>query len=131
MRRGRIELAGVGVVQPADVARKLDAGRLHAQADAEIRNFLLARVADGVQHALDAALAEAARHQDAVVVFELRLVIAIAVFASKPFGFDPVQVQLQVVRQRAVHQRFFQRLVGIFVLDILADDADVTSSFGL
>src|SRR5205807_5020064 len=77
VRSGLIELAGVGLIQATDVARVFDAGGLHAQADAEIRNFFLTRVANAVQHALNAALAEAARYQDAVKAFELHLVIAI------------------------------------------------------
>ena len=74
MRRGRIKLAGVGMLQSGNVARKLDASGLHAQTDAEIGNLLFARIADGRQHAFDAALAEAAGHQDAVEAFELRFV---------------------------------------------------------
>ena len=72
--RGGVELAGVGVFQPADIARELDAGRLHAEADAEVRHLLFARVADGVEHAFDAALAEAAGDEDAVEAFKLRFV---------------------------------------------------------
>ena len=75
-----------------------------------------------LQHAFDAALAEAAGHENAVEVFELRFVRCGLGFEA--FGFDPGHVQLQVVGQRAVDQRFFQRLVGVFVLDVLADDAD-------
>ena len=67
VRRGRIELGGVGVFEAAHVARELDHHRLHAQADAEVRHLVLAREADGVDHALDAALAESARDQNAVV----------------------------------------------------------------
>ena len=37
------------------------------EADAEVGHLALARVADGLHHALHAALAEAARHEDAVV----------------------------------------------------------------
>jgi len=43
---------------PHHVARKLDASSLHAEADSKIRHLLFARIADGVQHALDAALAK-------------------------------------------------------------------------
>ena len=63
MRSGRIEFAGIGVRQPADIARKLNAGRLHAKANAEVRNLVLARVTDGLEHAFDAALAEAAGNE--------------------------------------------------------------------
>ena len=36
VRGGGIELAGVGVFEAADVAGELDAGGLHAEADAEV-----------------------------------------------------------------------------------------------
>ena len=68
---GGVELAGVGVLEPADVAGVLDAGGLHAEADAEVGDVVLAGVADGVEHAFDAALAEAAGDEDAVEAFEL------------------------------------------------------------
>ena len=125
MLRGGIELAGVRVLEAADVARKLDARGLHAEADAEVGHLFLARVADGVQHAFDAALAEAAGNENAVESFELRFVAAVVGrFRLQPFGFDPGNVELQVLRDRAVGQRFFERLVAIFVLHILADDGD-------
>ena len=122
VRSGRIEFAGVRLLQAADVARVFDARRLHAQADAEIRNLLLAGVLNSFQHAFDAALAESAGNQDAVHVFQLRLHGLVA--GLETLGFDPVHVELEVVGERAMHQRFLQRLVGIFVLDILADDAN-------
>src|SRR3954452_17030632 len=72
VRGGLVELAGIRAFEHAHVSRKLDARRLHAEADPEVRNLLFARVADRVQHAFDAALAEAAGDEDAVIIFELR-----------------------------------------------------------
>src|SRR6185312_8630194 len=66
VRRGRVELTGVRLRQAADVARVLDAGGLHAEADTEVGHLLFARIADGVGHAFNAALAEAARDEGAV-----------------------------------------------------------------
>src|SRR5262245_11686413 len=43
-----VELARVGALHLADVARELHHRELHPQADAEERDLLLARVADGV-----------------------------------------------------------------------------------
>jgi hypothetical protein len=63
---GRVKLAGIGVLETADVARKLDAGGLHSQTNSKVGNLFFAGVADGVQHALNAALAEAAGNQNAV-----------------------------------------------------------------
>src|SRR5689334_16164749 len=66
IRSGGIELGGVRLGQTADVACELDHHGLHAQADAEIGNLEFARVADGLQHAFDAAASESARNQNAV-----------------------------------------------------------------
>ncbi len=119
--------------EAADVARELDAGGLHAEADAEVGRAVFARVADGVQHAFDAALAEAAGDEDAVEACELRFVVAVRlaggvvdgwVVRLQAFGFDPGDLELEVVRERAVDERFLERFVAVFVLDILADDGD-------
>src|SRR6185437_3500949 len=120
MRRRWVKLAGIGVGQSAHIASVLDAGRLHAEADAKIRNAVLARVTDRVEHALDAALPKASRDQDSIEAGKLRFVIR----RFKPFGFYPRYAQLKIMSQRAVHQRFFQRLVAVLILDIFAYNAD-------
>ena len=53
-------------VQAEHVAAVLDDRDLHAEADAEVRHALLAREAHRLDLALDAALAEAAGHEDRV-----------------------------------------------------------------
>src|ERR1035437_7396623 len=73
MRRARIELGGIGGLQSAHIAREFDHQGLHAEADPEVRHLAFARELDGVEHAVDAALAEAAGHQNAVVIFQLPL----------------------------------------------------------
>ena len=87
--------------------------------------MLLARVLDRLQHAFNAAFAESAGHEQSVVLFQLRFITLIGfVRGFQTLGFNPIQFQLQVVRQRAVHQRLFQRLIGILILHVLADNAD-------
>src|ERR1017187_9476094 len=120
VRRPRVELRGVGLLQAAHVARVLDHHGLHAKADAEIRHLLLARVANGVDHALDPAFAEAARNQNAVVAFQLPLPSV----AQHALSLDPVDIHLQLVRQPAVQQRLLQALVGILIFHVLAHEAD-------
>src|SRR4051812_31731332 len=88
VRRGLVELARVRAFKSTHVARKLDACRLHAEADSEIRYLFLARIADRIQHSFDAALAEAAGDEDAVIIFELRIVF-FAFFGFEAFGFHP------------------------------------------
>src|SRR5215467_11327093 len=48
---GRIEFAGIGLRQSANIAGKLNAGCLHAKADSEVGNFVLTGITDGLQHA--------------------------------------------------------------------------------
>src|ERR1039458_814155 len=127
VRRARIELGGIGGLQSAHVAREFDHQGLHAEADPEVRHLAFARELDGVEHAVDAALAEAAGHQDAVVIFQLPLPI----LASHAFGLDPIYVDLQLVRQAAMQQRFLEALIGVFVFTYLPTRAMETSPRGL
>ena len=125
MWRGGVELAGVGVLKAADIARELDAGGLHAEANAEVWHMLLASVADGVEHAFNAALAEAARNEDAVEAFELRLVGAVVGrFTFETLGLDPGNVELQVFGERAVGESFLEGFVAVLIFHVLADNAD-------
>ena len=62
-----LELGTVGCRRDAaDVARELDDRDLHAEADAEERQAVLAGLADRLDHALDAAHAEPAGNEQAV-----------------------------------------------------------------
>ena len=100
VRRCLIELAGISVQQPADVAGKLDACRLHAQANSEIWDLLFARILNRLQHALDAAFAEPSGDEQAVIAFQLRLVTLVRLVGGfETLRFDPVQFELEVVRQ--------------------------------
>ena len=86
----------------------------------EKRNAFGAGVADRHHFALDAALAEAARHEDAVVAREQSL---------RPFGFDllalnAADAHLCAVGDARVVERFVDRLVGVVVLGVFADDRD-------
>ena len=87
MRRVGVELGAVGVGEAATCARVLDHRELHAQADAEIRDLVLARVADRLDLAFDAALAEPARHEHRVHALQ-----AIDAVALDRFGVDVVDV---------------------------------------
>src|SRR5271156_3881051 len=60
IRSGGIEFGAIGVFDMRNLARVFDGGALHAETDAEERDFFLARVSDGVNHSSDAAFAEAA-----------------------------------------------------------------------
>src|SRR5215472_2151855 len=68
--RGAVELGAVGVAEAERVAAELDDRHLHAEADPEVGHAVLARVAYRLDLALDAALAETARHQNRIHVLQ-------------------------------------------------------------
>ena len=68
-----VELA---LVDAGERARRLDHRHLHAEADAEIGHLALARETRREDLALRAALAEAAGHENAVHMLEMRRRIA-------------------------------------------------------
>src|SRR6185436_15053228 len=96
--RSLVELGGIRLLQPADVARELDHHGLHSQADPEIRDLVFARVADGLQHSLDSAASKSARNQDAVEGFELPA----GFWPFEPLGLDPGDIDLGVMREPAM-----------------------------
>ena len=114
-------------VDAAQVPRRLDHRHLHAEADAEIRHVALARELRRPDLALGAALAEAARHQDAVDVLEERR----RVLALEHLALDPVEIDLDLVGDAAVRERLDQRFVGVLEAGVLADDGDGDLAFGI
>src|SRR5580704_2757151 len=92
MRSRGIELARISIRQSAHIACKLDTRRLHPQTNSKVGNLLLPRITNRNQHALDAAFAKAAGHQNPVVLRELIFGGLIAGF--EPLGLNPVQVEL-------------------------------------
>ena len=78
--------------------RRLDDRHLHAEADAEIRHFALARETRRQNLAFGAALAEAAWHQNAVDMFE----IGGRIVALENFGLDPIEIDADTIGDAAV-----------------------------
>ena len=110
----------------AQIARRFHARHLHAEANAEVRHAAFAREFGGQNFAFRAALAEAARHQNAVHAFQMRR----RVFALEHFAFDPVELDLDAVGDAAMHQRFDQRFVGVLQSGVFADDGNRHLAFG-
>src|SRR5690606_17983542 len=116
-----VELGGVGVLQPGEVAGGLDDHALHAEADAEQRDLVLPGVADGADLALYAADAEAAGDEHAVDAVELALG---ALGGLAVVALDPADVDAGVVGEPAGAQRLGDRQVGVGQVDVLADQGD-------
>src|SRR5437870_8988226 len=115
-----IEFRRIGSDHPADVARKFDRGALHAQADAEIGDFLLARVTDRAQLAFDAARAETRSDEDPVDVRQLSVVPLVL----QRLGVDIDDPHLHVVGDSAVDQRLVERFVRVAELHVFPDEPD-------
>src|SRR5688572_6520558 len=88
VRARAVVLGRVGAFEPADVTRVLDHGGVQAVADAEVRDALLARIARGLDLALEAALAESPWNEDRVHVAQHRL----RALRLDLLGLDPPEV---------------------------------------
>src|SRR5262249_61303992 len=102
----------------AEVARRFDDGHLHSEANPEIWHLALARELYRPDFSLGAALAEAARDQNAVHVLEKRR----RILALEHLGFDPIEFDADLVGDAAVGERLDQRLIGVLEAGIFADD---------
>src|SRR5467141_2067449 len=120
VRRVAVEFRAVRAREPDDVARKLDHRELHAQADAEIRDLVLARVLDRLHHAFDAPLAEAPGNEYRVHAFQERA----DAFLLDGFRIHVADVDLAARMDSRMNERFVERLVGIGKVDVLADHGD-------
>ncbi len=126
---GLLRLAEFGAArafEPGGVPRRLDAGHLHAQANAEEGDASLAGEADRGDLAFRAALAEAAGDEDAVDRLEHRRDVrrAAVEIGGEQLRVEPVDADLDAVGEAAVDQSLGQRLVGVLQADIFADHAD-------
>src|SRR5690606_10848222 len=105
---GLVELGGVGIVPAQHIAGEFDDSHLHAQADAQIGDLVLAGIAHGGDLAFHAAQAEAAGHQDGIHVFQLAGAILL-----DGFRVDIAHVDLGAALDAGVAQGLDQRLVGV------------------
>src|SRR3989344_1024468 len=103
VRRLRIDLGRVGILEARDMPRVFHRKQLHAVAEAEIRDLVLAGEPYRVDLPLDAGFAESARDEDAVVLRELLHLLRILLVVLR---IQPMQLRLHAELER----REFQRL---------------------
>ena len=120
MRREAVELGAVRALEPEHVPAVLDDRELHAEADAEVWDGVLASVTDRGDLAFDAALAETARHQDRIHAREQTRAALLDVG-----GLDEVDAHAGAGLHAGVGQRFVERDIGIADLHVLSDHRDV------
>ena len=117
---GFVELGGVRAAEIADVAREFDGGDLHAEADAEIRDVVLACILGGIDFAFDATITETTGNEDAIdVTDDLGGDLIL-----HGLGIDLDDLYFGIVRGTGVNERFVNRFVSIFVFGVLANDGD-------
>ena len=120
MGRVAVELGGVGAREPGHVARELDDRQLHAEADPEEGDHVLARVADRHDLPLGPAIAEPARDEHGVEVGEELLGPLLLDGSESMYSRSTLQSF-----EAGVHERLVERLVGVAQVHVLADDADL------
>ena len=119
------KLAGMGVGNACHMARKLDHCHLHAQANAEKRDVILPGVANGGDHTLNAPVAKAARHKDAVYAAQMLPCILV----GHLLGIHPTDVDVYIVFNAAVGQRLHHGQIGIVELDVFTHQRDLNGVF--
>ena len=113
-----VELASC---EPTHLAGELDDGALQPQAQAEVRDAPIAGVVGREDLALDAAMAEAARDEDAGHAVERGR----DVVGGQRLRIDPADLGVHLVRPGRVAERLGDRQVGVRQLDVLADERDL------
>ena len=83
---------------------------------------MLTRILDGLDLALDAAVAEAARHEDALAADKHLIKIRVRILDL--LGVDPMDLDSRIVVDTTVVQCLRNGDIGIRQLDVLADHSD-------
>jgi len=116
------KLAGVGIGVAQHVAGVLHHHDLHAQADAKVGHTVLTGVLGGLDHTLDAAVAEAAGHDDAVHIGKF---FGAAVLVHQSLAVYPLDLDLALVLEAGVVQALHHAQVGIVQLNVLTHQGNL------
>mmetsp|Transcript_127573 Transcript_127573/g.397280 ORF Transcript_127573/g.397280 Transcript_127573/m.397280 type:complete len:427 (-) Transcript_127573:796-2076(-) len=125
-----IKLRRVSRLPPKLTARKLDHGRLQAHAYAQVGHVSCAAVPSRGNFALDAPIAEAARHEDPLRCAErlpsslVALRVNLLDVGLERRGVDPRDGEVEPHLQRRVLQCFHHADVRVGVARVLADEGD-------
>ena len=91
------------------------------EAQAEVRDAVVAREVGGEDLALDAAMPEPARDEDPGDAVET----LVQVLLGQRLRIDPAHLGVDLVRPGRVLERLGDRQVGVGQLDVLADERDL------
>ena len=115
-----VELRGVRVLDPENVAGIFDDRDLHPEADAEVRNIVLAGITAGKHLAFDPSSAESAGDDYAVRAVQSRRHI---LFGER-FGVHPIDLDFRARLVAAVRERLGNGKVCVVELHVLAAERD-------
>ncbi len=91
---GWIELSRIRFIALEQIARQFDDHHLHAETQTQVRDFVDARVPRRENHSFDPALAETARHNDAVRLREpVKTLVAFQVFGQDPINLNRALIE--------------------------------------
>ena len=120
------EFGAVSVGHTGHVTGVLDDRQLHAQADAKIGDVVLPGIAGRANHALDAPVAEAAGHDDAVAAGQP----CGDVLIGELFGVDPVDVHVDAALVAAVEEALRHGEIGVVQGDVFANQRNAHRALG-
>ena len=110
--------------RPASVARHVDHGRLHAVADAEIRDLALARAYCAVSTLPSKPRSPKPPGTRMPSMGGLKPIFSQRPRALDVAGLEPFQVHPRALADAAVLERLAHGFVGVLVVDVLADHGD-------
>ena len=113
----------MGLCEFQDVASEFDGRDLHSEAEAEVRNVVLARELGGLDLAFDSAFAEATGNEDAAEAFQMFL----RAIALEVLGIDFLDFDSAIVCHPAMNDGFVNGFVGVLKFDVFADDTDANA----
>src|SRR3989344_733891 len=132
IRRIRTDLGGMGAFPSQYMAGVFDDHQLHTVAETEIRDLVLAAIADGGYFPLDAARAETTRDQDTIVLLQLGKLLGTFFEAG---AVDPGKDGFLADAPGSMLERFDDAYVCVAKdeapgLEIFSDDADMHFALG-
>ena len=123
MRRLGDELRAVRIRETRNVTRELDDSALHAEAEPEERNLVLACVLNRADLSLNASVAESAGHENPLAAGEEFIEIRIRLLEF--LRIDPRDLHLCILLDTAVMKGLRHRHIGIRQSDVFADNGDL------
>ena len=117
----RHQLDAVRFFQAQHIAGEFHDGKLHTEAQTQVGDLIFAGIADGAEHSVNTAAAEAAGHQHAGHALE----DLCNVFRRHGFGVHPTNANVRAVRNACVLECFDDADIGVVQLGVFADQRDL------